>query len=276
MLDQDTLILCRGTIPAAPIRERVEAASRAGFGGISLFASDYREAKRDGWSDGDLRSLLEDHALEIAELDPLLRWIPGLPDADKGPADEARFYAIAEALGARSLNVALGMPGEVPFDAIVEAFAAVCDRANDHGLLAHLEFLPWTCIGDLPRAMSIIERAGKANGGVMFDTWHHARSGLPDSCLDEVDCAAVIAIQINDAPAQAEHNLVDETMHRRRIPGEGDIALADILRRLRRGGCTAPIGVEVFSDELAIRPFDETARRCAEATRSILKNAAEV
>ena len=55
----------------------------------------------------------------------------------------------------------------------------------------------------------------------------------------------------------AETNLVDETMHRRLIPGDGDI------------------GVEVISDQPAARPFEETARRCAEATRSILKNIAE-
>ena len=274
-MDQDTLILCRGTIAAAPFRERVEAAARAGFGGISLFGCDYREARHSGLSDADLRNLLEDHGLEIAELDPLLRWIPGQPGADKGPADEAEFFAITAALGARSLNVALAAPGEVPMDTLVEAFAGVCDRANEHGLLAHLEFLPWSCIRDLPTAASIVRRAGKANGGIMFDTWHHARSGLPDSCLDEIDCSSVIAIQINDAPAQSESNVVAETMHRRRIPGEGDIALADVIGRLRRGGCTAPIGVEVFSDELANLPFDEVARRCADATRSVLKRATE-
>lgn len=271
-MDQTTLILCRGTIAAAPFRERVESASRAGFGGISLFAGDYRDAKHSGWSDADLRALLQDHGIGIAELDPLLRWIPGQPDAEKGPADEAEFYAIAAALGARSLNVALGAPGDVPMDVVIEAFAGVCDRANDHGLLAHLEFLPWTCIRDLPAAASVVERAGRSNGGVMFDTWHHARSGMRDACLDEIDCSAVIAIQINDAPAEAEANVVDETLHRRRLPGRGDIPLAAILGKLRRGGCTAPIGVEVFSDELAALPFDEAARRCADATREVLKN----
>jgi sugar phosphate isomerase/epimerase len=274
-LDPDTLILCRGTIAAASFRERVEAASGAGFGGISLFATDYRDAKQSGLSDDDLRSLLRDHGLEIAELDPLLRWIPGQPDAEKGPEDEARFYEIAEALGARSINVALGAPGEVPTDRIVSAFAGVCDRAREHGLLAHLEFLPWTCIGDLPTAARIVADAGKTNGGIMFDTWHHARSGLPDECLDDVDCSAVIAIQINDAPRQAESNIVLETMRRRRLPGEGDIALADLLRRLRRGGCTAPVGIEVFSDELAALPFAEVARRCVEATQPILLRARE-
>jgi sugar phosphate isomerase/epimerase len=274
-LDPDTLVLCRGTIAAASFRERVGAASAAGFGGISLFAADYRDAKREGHSDADLRGLLRDHGVEIAELDPLLRWIPGQPDAEKGPEDEARFYAIAEALGARSINVALGAPGEVPTDVIVEAFAGVCDRAREHGLLAHLEFLPWTCIGDLPTAAGIVESAGRENGGVMFDSWHHARSGSPDSCLGDVDCSAIIAIQLNDAPALAEPNVVIETLHRRRLPGEGDIALVDLVRRLRKGGCTAPIGIEVFNDDLAALPFQEVAVRCAEATRPILKRAKE-
>jgi sugar phosphate isomerase/epimerase len=269
-MNRDTLILCRGTIAAAPMRERVEAASGAGFGAISLFAADYRDARDSGYSDADLRLLLADHGLEIAELDPLLRWIPGQPDAEKGLDDEARFYEIAAALGARSLNVALGAPGAVPMGIIVDAFAGVCDRAREHGLLAHLEFLPWTAIGDFETAMQIVDEAGRENGGVMFDTWHHARSGLSDTALDRADCGRVIGIQINDAPAQAEENVVLETLNRRRIPGDGDIALADILSRLRRGGCQAPIGVEVFSEDLVSRPYDEVARRCAAATRTIL------
>jgi len=52
--------------------------------------------------------------------------------------------------------------------------------------------------------------------------------------------AYVQAIQLNDAPALAEENIVEETMQRRLLPGDGDIALVEIIRALGASGCTAP------------------------------------
>jgi hypothetical protein len=43
-----------------------------------------------------------------------------------------------------------------------------------------------------------------------------------------------------------------------------------LLRHLAAGGCTAPIGVEVFSDALAAEPLRDVARRCAAAARHCL------
>jgi sugar phosphate isomerase/epimerase len=272
-MDSDVLVLCRGTIPAASFRERVIAAAAAGYGGISLFAADYQSGREGGLSDADMRGLLADHGLAIAELDPLMHWIPGRPHAERGAADEAAFYAIAAAIGARSINAAIGVPGAVASDRVAESFAGVCDRAREHGLLVPLAFLPWTAIDDVRKAVDVVRLAGRENGGVMFDTWHHLRSGLPDSVIDEIPAERIIAIQTNDAPREAEENLVDETLHRRLLPGEGDIDLPGIFRRLFSGGCKAPVGVEIFSDELAKLPFDEAARLAADATRRVLAQA---
>jgi sugar phosphate isomerase/epimerase len=63
---------------------------------------------------------------------------------------------------------------------------------------------------------------------------------------------------------------VHETLHRRRIPGEGDVDLPGLLRILRDGGSPAPLGVEVFSDALSGLPPDEVARRCASGVRRAL------
>jgi sugar phosphate isomerase/epimerase len=82
-----------------------------------------------------------------------------------------------------------------------------------------------------------------------------------------------MAVQLNDAPAKAEANLVDETMHRRLVPGEGAIDLVGLVRLLDAGGSRAPIGVECFSDELNALPAAEVARRVGDATRAVLAEA---
>jgi len=269
------LVLCAGTTPRAALAERIAAASAAGFAAISVFPHEYRAARGAGRSDADLRRMLGDHGVAVAEIDPLLSWLPRA-GGDAGLSDEGRafaatgedeFHAIAGALGARSINAALADPRPVESALVADAFGALCTRAARHGLLVTLEFLPWTPIGDAATAAAIAEQAGCANGGVMLDAWHHFRSGAP---LASIPAARVFGIQLSDAPAAAEADLVDETLHRRRIPGDGAIDLAGLLRHLAAGGCRAPIGVEVFSDALAAQPALDTARRLAPALRRLL------
>jgi sugar phosphate isomerase/epimerase len=269
------LVLCAGTVSASGLVERAAAAAEAGFAAISLFPQDYRRAREAGRSDADLRAVLRDHAIAIAELDPLLTWLPdgagaGVRAEGRGflATGEEEFYAIADALGgARSINAALADPRGADFARVADAFGALCDRAAAHGLLVTLEFLPWTPIRDAAAAADVVAKAGRANGGVMLDSWHHCRSG---AALASVDPSRVAGIQLSDAPARAEADLVDETLHRRLVPGLGDADLPALLRHLEAGGCAAPIGVEVFSDALAKEPLRDVAQRTADAVRRCL------
>jgi sugar phosphate isomerase/epimerase len=272
------LVLCAGTVPQSGLRERVVAAADAGFAAISVFPHEVKAARDAGFSDANLRTLLRDHGVAIAEIDPLLSWMPsdaaGAGVSEEGQrflaASEDSFYAIADALGARSINVALADPRPVEVVAVVDAFGALCTRAAAHGLLVTLEFLPWTGVRDAATAAAIVERAGCANGGVMLDAWHWFRSGAD---LASIPAARVFGVQLSDAPARAEADVIEETLHRRLAPGDGDADLAGLLRQLAAGGCAAPIGVEVFSDTVAIQPLRETAQQMARAARRILEAA---
>jgi sugar phosphate isomerase/epimerase len=80
----------------------------------------------------------------------------------------------------------------------------------------------------------------------------------------------VLGVQLNDAPREPAENMLDETLHHRRVPGEGDIELVALVRALDAIGCTAPIGVEVFSDALLALPPVEIGKRLGDATRAVL------
>jgi sugar phosphate isomerase/epimerase len=162
----------------------------------------------------------------------------------------------------------------MPFglDLLTTAFAGVCDRAARLGLRVHLEPMPWTAVPTVEVARRIVVDAGCGNGGIMLDAWHFARAVTPLAALDAA-APHVIAVQLGDAPARAEANLIDETLHRRRLPGEGDLDLAALVRRLDAGGCEAPIGIEVFSDELLQLPPREVARRAGDALHAVLARA---
>jgi sugar phosphate isomerase/epimerase len=104
----------------------------------------------------------------------------------------------------------------------------------------------------------------------MFDTWHTFRGPTDEAQLEKIPGARIGSVQINDAPAQRGDNLIAETMSARLLPGEGAIPLVRWLGWLDEIGCTAPIGVEVFSSALDALPPLEVGRRCGAAARAVL------
>jgi sugar phosphate isomerase/epimerase len=271
-LGPDDLVLCAGTLARAGFRERVDAAVAAGYRGLSLFPSDVRRARDEGLDDAAMKTLLLENNLEIAELDPLMTWLPDVqPGTGTFATTESECYEIAARIGGRSINAVVFTPKPVPKETVVECFAGLCDRAADEGLLVHLEFMPWTQIATVLDALEVVELAGRKNGGIMLDTWHHFRGPLSnDDLRTKVPIDRILALQLNDAPAAAEADVLEETLNRRRVPGDGDIDLPEILRILKQGGSPAPLGIEVFCEDLFPLPSAEVATRCADAVRRAL------
>ena len=277
----DDLVLCAGTLPRGiPFAERLEVAAAAGFASISLWGRDIAAARAEGRTDADLRTMLADHGLTVAEVDPAWWWLPGAADVRIDPGSdteevfrfgEDELLSMAEAVGARSLNAVDVFGGDWTADDAAEAFAALCSRAAEHGLLVHIEWLPWSQIPDLATALAVVRSAGSPNGGVNVDAWHLVRSGGTLEELATVPGDLILGIQLDDGPAEAEANLVEATLHHRLLPGEGEFDLVGLLRTLAATGTSAPLGVEVFSDELHTRGPGDAARAAARSTVAILE-----
>ena len=276
----DDLVLCSGTLPRGTgFAERLAAASGAGFTSVSLWGRDYSAARAEGHSDADLRSMLADHGLTVAELDPAWWWLPGAADVHL-PAEldtedvfrfgEAELFAVADAVGARSMNAVDVFGGSWDVDSAAEAFAGLCSRAAEHDLLVHIEWLPWSKIPDLATSLRIVELADTPNGGLNVDAWHLVRAGVEPADLAAVPGWRILGVQLDDGPLAAEDNLIEATLHDRALPGEGEFDLTAIVAALRATGTTAPCGVEVFSDALHARPVNEAAALAAETTRAVL------
>jgi len=281
MLGPGDLVLCSGTLPrGTSFAERLTAASAAGFRGISLWGRDYQAAREEGHCDADLRHMLADHGLEVAELDPAWWWLPGAaaihipPEVDS--LDVFRFgetdlFALADALGARSLNAVDVFGGSWSLEEAADAFAGLCARAAEHGLLVHIEWLAWSRIPDLASAFSVVDMAGAPNGGINVDAWHCTRAGTNVDELRRLPGDRILAVQLDDGPARPEPDLMHATLHERLLPGDGEFALVDIVAALMETGTSAPIGVEVFSDALHELGPAEAARRAAETTRAMVE-----
>jgi sugar phosphate isomerase/epimerase len=269
-LDAGDTVLCSGTLGTGiSFRERVAATEAGGFSGMSLWGRDYRVARDEGLSDRDIRLLLNDHGLSVGELDPAWWWLPGASEIHIPPEHdherifrytELELFAVADAVGARSLNAVDVFGGPWSLDEAAAAFAGLCDRAADHGLLVHLEFLPWSRIPDLATAWQVVGAADRPNGGLMLDAWHYFRSDPDGALLRSIPGRSIVGVQLCDAPATPEIDPLHATLHERLLPGEGELPLSTLLKDLQATGTTAPIGVEVFSDVLHAQDPEDVGR----------------
>jgi sugar phosphate isomerase/epimerase len=227
-----------------PFEQRVVAAAAAGFDGIGLYIGDYQRLTAEGCAGGSLDELLDAHRMRVREIEVVSAWArPGTDDR----GFEATAWEMTDRWGCRYLQAIGSFDGTIGDTAA--AFAGLCDRAADHGLVVGLEFLPFTNIPDARVALEIVERADRDNGGVCVDIWHHRR-GLNDlDAILAIPASRITGVQLNDGTlAQELDDYKDDCLRRRVPPGLGQFAVAEFVRALLDHGVTVPWSAEVCAD----------------------------
>lgn len=265
------LALSAMTVPGATFAQRVEAAAAADLDGVGLRPGDRRRAHADGLTDADLRALLHAHGIEVVEIDVVSGWGGEGAVAERARAHEDRIHALADAVGGRSMTVVGDVVG--PPARVAEAFAGLCDRAAAHGLDVGLEYLPWTTVPDLASALRIVQDAGRANGKVVVDSWHHFRGDGDTEALARLDRSLVAAVQIDDAGPRDEARTLEEETFDRLLPGQGTFDLTGFLRALGPALQVAPLCVEVISPRMDALPVAEAVALAGDATRAVMATA---
>jgi sugar phosphate isomerase/epimerase len=254
-----------------PFEERVRAAAEAGFAAMGLYVGDYQRLRAEGAADADLRAVLDQHGMRVVEIEALRGWSATGAERAAYLQTEQSVFAMSDALGPGHHVQVIG-PYTGTLDDAAEAFAGVCDRAAEHGLAAAIEFLPeMSNIPDAATAMQIVTAAGRANGGICLDCWHHFRGANDDGMLRAVPAERIFTVQFDDGPRQrVDPDYYTDCTRHRNVPGEGEFDLAGFLRLVGEMGVRLPLSVEVMSDDLQPRPAGEVARRLAEATRAVV------
>jgi sugar phosphate isomerase/epimerase len=168
------------------------------------------------------------------------------------------LLAAAEALGARHIKVAPDVTdGQWERDRWVAEFAALATDATDAGTRIGLEFLPWSNIKTVHDGLDLVRAAGHPRGGLIIDVWHTERTHTPPADLAEVPLQYIVGVELNDADAEPIGTLFEDTVHRRRLCGEGTFDLPGVIAALRTAGWHGPWGVEILSEEHRKTPVRE-------------------
>lgn len=271
------LVLCAGSMVRFSFTEMVDAAARAGFDAITVTGRLRHLAARDeGIDEAGMATLMTARGLSVAAIEGSPDWLTGTPAGDGRTLSLTDGLRLADRLGAPMLLVYHDSRPSTDERRCVDEFGAACDRAARLGVTLGLEFLPWSPIADFAAAARIVRAAGRANGRVVFDTWHASRGAGHREPLPADTGRLVGGVQLADAAAPDDGTLdpVHASMFGRRLPGAGVLDIEATLCELLAAGVSCPIAVEVYDPELDSLTAAELAGILADTARAVLTSAA--
>ncbi|NTD91848.1 sugar phosphate isomerase/epimerase, partial [Agrobacterium tumefaciens] len=217
-------------ISPIPFRDRVEAAAKAGWKGVGLIHADVKAtADKIGYS--EMRKIVEGAGIKHLEIEFLGDWYK---DGEaRAASDKMRheLFQMAEELKIRDIKIAPGlgsdlynptkeeMTPDVP--RMAEAFAGISREAAEHGTGIALEIMPFSNVRTLEVALAIVEQADQPNCGLLIDIWHMARGGISYDEVAKIPLRHVSSIELDDADQDVIGQLWEDTIYRRKLPGEG-------------------------------------------------------
>jgi sugar phosphate isomerase/epimerase len=255
------------------LRDRIETAARTGYTGFGIVHADLVEA-RAAIGYPALRSFLAGNGIRHVEVEFLDQWHARGAERARSDAVRADLLQAAERLGARHIKVGGDITsGPVRWDEFVADFWALCQDAADSGTRIAFEPVPFGNVADLAAGRRLIDAAGHPAGGLMLDLWHMARGGSRPGFGDIAALPGryVFGVELDDADADVVGSLLQDTLHRRRLCGEGAQDVTGFIRAVSRTGFGGPWGVEILSDDFRKLSLRDQVTRSYETTAAALR-----
>jgi len=156
--------------------------------------------------------------------------------------EHRRFLETAAELGARAVLV--GGDDRDP-GRLTASYAALAAACAEHGLVASLEFMPWTAVPDARSAVSIVSQADGPGRSVLVDTLHVGRSTTSLDDLRGIPREWIHYAQLCDGSVPVpttDEELIRHAREERLVPGDGGIDLVAIWSTLPAG---TPVSIEL-------------------------------
>jgi sugar phosphate isomerase/epimerase len=251
--------------PRHSFPERCRAAAAAGFTGIGLHADDLPRTVASGLDVAGMQAVLAETGLRVVEIEFLGGWAL---DADPAELEQlvCRIEAVSDAFGGRHVSAGEFRGGApLDLDAAAGRLNRVARRLAQRGLQVAVEAFPWSVLAGPHAVAELLRRASAPNLGQLIDVWHfYNNGGDPDALV-----APITAVQLNDGPRVHEDYLL-HARAARRLPGDGELDVAALVRAVLRTGFIGPWCVEVNTPEFRALPVDEAARRAADTAAAVL------
>jgi sugar phosphate isomerase/epimerase len=251
--------------------DRVTAAAKAGFTGMGIWHADLDHilGRRNL---AEMKRIFDDNGITHVELEFLSDWFLGGERRKQSDMQKHKLLAAAEKLQARHVKVGDFFHEKYSMPQLIESFAALCSDAALHGTKIGFELMPFAMLDTLKDSLTMIEGAGAANGGIIFDLWHLVKLKIPYEEVQRVPLKWIVSVELNDGTFVAPWSLHEDTINHRRFCGEGEFDVKGFVDCMRKKGYSGPWGIEVLSEELRQMPLDELTTRAFETTMEHVRN----
>jgi sugar phosphate isomerase/epimerase len=234
------------------IVRQIDATAEAGFASVELDVFSLRAWRDNGGSLRDVVLRLDDQGLSCYAL-------AGLNVYDDHARSVAEVHDLAEICAVFSPRwLLLRLAGSLePGLEFLRQHLGLFDPAVQLGF----EPSPFTVLRTIDDASAAVDAIG--NGAVIVDSWHFFATGADWPALAALPDERLAYIQLDDAldpSGDAQH----DTLHRRALPGEGNLDLARFAAALNSRGFDGVISLEVLSDRWrreSVETFTAAARR---------------
>jgi sugar phosphate isomerase/epimerase len=262
----DALPLPGKDLSPLSLRDRIQAAAEAGFRGFGVLDCDIDKFLLNS-SLSDLKKILDDNGMEAVELEFLTNWFTTGDEKKASDILKHKLFTAAEALGAHHIKIATDISGGAwEKDHWAKELLKLAQEVNSYGTKLAIEFMPFANIKDLATGLDLVNTVDHPNVGLMVDMWHIARGGTSLDELARVPLNRIMGVELDDADAVQIEDGYSDTIHRRRLCGEGDLPVVGLIQTLKKIGWTGPWGVEILSVEHRSLELHEAARRAFDTT----------
>ena len=270
------LALNGATTMKAGLETDIEAAARAGFDYLEIWAAKLRrflEAK----TTAELKGLFDEYGLKPYSINSIEHVTFRDEEAHEKILRECEELSrIARAISCPYIVVVPGLlPEGKSRDDVIEESVRVLDEmsriAEAFNVSLAFEFLgqPRCSVQTLELADEIVKETGRANVGLVIDSFHFYAGGSRLESIEALDPERLYIFHINDAEDRPREELQDS---HRLLPGLGILPLKEMTDALRRINYDRVVSVEIFRPEYWERDPVELARDAYRAASNVIHN----
>jgi sugar phosphate isomerase/epimerase len=151
-------------------------------------------------------------------------------------------------------------------DESIDRFGRCADVVAGVGARLALEMPPIGELNSIGASLGIIEAVGLERAALMIDTFHFMRGSSTWVELESFPLETLGYVQFDDALAPVTDDVMNETVNRRAMPGDGEFDLHRFTTTLGARGWAGLVSVEVLSAELRLLSVADFAQRAFETT----------
>jgi sugar phosphate isomerase/epimerase len=148
----------------------------------------------------------------------------------------------------------------------IDRFGRCAEIVTRVGARLALEMPPIGELNSIGASLAIVNAVGIDRSALMIDTFHFMRGSSTWLDLESFPIETLGYVQFDDALPQMTDEVMNETVNRRTMPGDGEFDLHRFATTLSNRGWSGLVSVEVLSAELRSLDVPSFARRAFETS----------